>query len=309
MVVTMTMDLEKYAKKLEQWSNKELSKTERSIRRTYRELVKKVLAELGVIYQSYEKDGILTYEEMMKYDRLKKFINSLTEHVNVMSKEARVEITTLLSESYLFSYQWMGWAIEREAHKKLQYTTLKLEQIKRAINNPITGLTLSETLEKNRRDIISKIQQNVTQSLVRGSTYKEIASELNKVFDNDYKKSIRVARTETHRVREQGALDSAKYANKKGVVMMKKWRNMKDSRVRRTSKANHLKMDNVKIPVDALFNLGNGEYGEAPGNTGYAHHDINCRCILVYEIDKVVGRTNDDLAKQTFEDFKKAMKS
>lgn len=307
MAVT-TMDLEKYAKKLDEWANKELLKTENSIRKTYKELVKKALAELGAIYEKYEKDGVLTYEDMMKYDRLKKFFDSLFRHVNTMSEDTQTTILILLSSSYLYSYEWMGWAIEKETMKKIGYKTLKLDQIKRAIDNPVKGLTLSETLEKNRKDIIYKIRQTVTQGLVRGSTYKQMASELNQVFDDDYKKSIRVARTETHRVVQQGALDSAKYANKKGIIMMKKWRNMKDSRVRQTSKANHVKMDNVKIPVEELFDLGNGERGEAPGNTGYAHHDINCRCILVYEIERIEGKTNDDLARQTFEDFKKAMR-
>ncbi|WP_158674362.1 phage minor head protein [Lysinibacillus antri] len=302
------MDLEKYARKLSEWNTKELAKTEKSIRTIYQKLVKEVLAQIGLIYEKYETDGKLTYEQMMQYDRLKKLMNTIIEHVNAMSKQTQTVITTLLSESYMYSYEWMGWAIEKEARKAIGYTSLAIEQIKAAINNPVKGLTLSETLEKNRRDIIYKIQQNVTQSLVRGSTYKEMASSMTEMFEGDYTKSIRVTRTETHRVREQGTLDSAKYANSKGIIMVKKWRNMKDSRVRKTPKANHVKMDHVKIPVNDLFDLGNGEKGIAPGNTGYAHHDIHCRCILIYEIDKVEGKTNDDLAKQTFEEFQKAMR-
>ena len=301
------MDLEEYSKKLEQWSDKELEKIEGSIRFYYRQLVNVALGELGKIYADYEDDGELTYESMIKYDRLKKFIDSLNGHVDTMSNEIQSSISTHLAESYVYSYAWMGWAIEKEARKNLQYSSLKIEQIRAALDNPVKGLTLSQTLEKNRRDIIYKIQQDVTQSLVRGSTYKDMASSLQETFEGDYQKAIRVARTETHRVREQGALDSAKRANNKGIVMLKKWRNMKDSRVRKKSKANHVKMDGKKIPVDDLFELGNGEVGIAPGNTGYAHHDINCRCLLVYEISDVVGRTNDDLATQTFEDFRDAM--
>lgn len=113
MAVT-TMDLEKYAKKLDEWANKELSKTESSIRKTYKELVKKALVELGTIYEKYEKDGVLTYEDMMKYDRLKKFINSLIEHVNIMSKDTQTTILALLSSSYLYSYEWMGGRLKKK---------------------------------------------------------------------------------------------------------------------------------------------------------------------------------------------------
>ncbi|GGA31151.1 phage minor head protein [Psychrobacillus lasiicapitis] len=303
------MDLEQYSEKLEKWVDKELSKIEGSIRLFYRQLVNVALSELGKIYADYEEDGQLTYESLIKYDRLKKFIDSLNEHVDTMSQETQKSISAHLAESYVYSYAWMGWVIESEAQKNLQYKTLKAEQIKAAIDNPVKGLTLSKTLERNRRVIIYKIQQEVTQSLVRGSTYKEMATTLKDTFEGDYNKAIRVTRTETHRVREQGTLDSAKRASSKGVIMLKKWRNMKDSRVRKSSKANHRKMDQKKIPVDDLFDLGNGERGVAPGNTGYAHHDINCRCILVYEIESIKGQTNDDLAQQTFEDFREAMES
>lgn len=299
------MDLEKYSKKLDQWSNKQLSSTEKSIRLFYRKLVKDVLAELGAIYEKYEVDGKLTYAEMMKFDRLKKFTESMSQHINTMSKTTQTSFYALLSRHYAYSYEWMSWAIEKEARVSMQYRSVKADQIKQAIDNPVKGLTLAATLEKNRRDIIYKINQNVTQNLVRGSTYKEMASNLTETFQGDYEKSIRIARTETHRVREAGTLDSVQNANKRGVVMMKKWVNMKDSRVRKTSKANHMKMDQVKIPVDDLFDLGKGEKTSAPGNSGYAHHDINCRCFLVYEIDRIEGRTNDQLAEQTFEDFRK----
>lgn len=301
------MDLEKYSKQLEKWQNKRLSDTENSIRLFYRKLVRTVLNEVAALYEKYERDGELTYAEMMKYDRYKRFMDSLTLHVNTMSKTTRNSIDKLLSECYTYSYAWMGWAIQSSARKKLQYTALKIEQIRRAVDNPVTGLTLKQTMEKNRRDIIHRINQTVTQNLVKGVTYKDMAVSLTETFEGDYNKAIRVARTETHRVREQATLDSAQHANKRGVVMVKKWRNMKDSRVRKKSKANHVKMDNVKVPVDDHFDLGRGERTLAPGNSGYAHHDINCRCLLVYEIDRIEGQTNDDLARQTFEDFQRAM--
>lgn len=301
------MDLEKYSKQLAKWQDKQLNIVENSIRLFYRKLVRTVLGEVATLYEKYEKDGQLTYAEMMKYDRYKSFMQSLELHVNSMSKTTQKSISELLSNSYVYSYAWMGWAIQSSSRKRLQYTALKMDQIRLAVENPITGLTLKQTLEKNRRDIIYRINQTVTQNLVKGTTYKDMAVSLTETFEGDYSKSIRVARTETHRVREQAMLDSAQHANKRGVVMVKKWRNMKDSRVRKTSKANHQKMDGVTVPVDDLFDLGRGERGIAPGNIGHAHHDINCRCLLVYEIERIEGQTNDDLARQTFEDFQRTL--
>ena len=301
-------DLEKYSQQLDKWHGKQLAQIENSIRLFYRKLTRTVLAEIGVLYEKHERDGQLTYAELQKFDRLKKFIATMTQHINTMSKTTQKSISELLSNGYIYSYQWMGWAIEKEARRRLQYTSLKLDQIKKALDNPVTGLTLAETIEKNRRDIIYRINQLVTQQLAKGVTYKDMAKALTETFEGDYAKAVRVARTESHRVKEQATLDSVKHANSRGVVMMKKWRSMKDSRVRKTSKANHRKMDGVTIPVDEMFDLGKGEQTSAPGNSGYAHHDINCRCLLVYEIQSIKGQTNDDLARQTYEDFQNAMR-
>ncbi len=63
-------------------------------------------------------------------------------------------------------------------------------------------------------------------------------SVFQKVLDGDYKKSVRVARTEVHRVREaglnEGARDFDAQLKEAGVDMRmaKIWRTMKDNRVR-----------------------------------------------------------------------------
>src|SRR4051794_24634942 len=126
--VTTMKDLEKYSRQLDKWHGKQLSQTENSIKLFYRKLTRTVLAEIGVLYEKYERDGQLTYAEMQKFDRLKKFIATMTQHVNTMSKMTRNSISELLSNGYVYSYQWMGWAIEKEARRRLRYTSLKLDQ-------------------------------------------------------------------------------------------------------------------------------------------------------------------------------------
>lgn len=301
------MNLEKYSLELMKWVEKQLQASESDIRKEYQKLVKRILVDLSELFEKYEKDGQLTYAELAKYNRLTDFLKQIERQIGATSLELSVVLTGLLSAVYVRSYYYTGWSVQKESLKPLNYRTIKQNQIKRAIDNPVRGLTLTETLEKQRRDIIYTIRQTVTQSVVKGVTYKEMASELKERFEGDYKKAIRVARTETHRVREQGTLDSARYAASKGVQMLKKWRNMKDSRVRKTSKANHVQMDHKLIPVEDMFDLGGGKQGIAPGNTGYAEHDINCRCILVYEIGTVTGNVDKTLGNQLFNTFEKEL--
>lgn len=301
------IDLDKYAKLLAEWSDKFTKKYEKELNSMYSELIKAALALLGSIFNSYEKDGKLTYTEMMKYKRLDSFHTQMNVLINTMSKKQRDSLLDLLGEHYEYSWDWMAWAIENEADIRLKNIKTKLDQVEKAMQNPISGLTLDETLEKNRREIIIKVKREVTQSLVQGSTYKQTADRLTKAFEGDYVKSVRVARTETHRVREQASLESAQEANNQGIIMVKRWMNMKDERVRQTPKANHVSLGGQSVPVDEPFDLGSGEKGQAPGMTGYAHHDINCRCLTGYSIERIEKQSQKDVAKRTFGEYQMAI--
>ena len=131
--------------------------------------------------------------------------------------------------------------------------------------------------------------------------------------EGNYKKAVRIVRTETHRVREAGFHDSAlevdSAARAAGLQMVKTWRTMKDERVRpnaryrtksgwktvRRGPADHQKMEGVSVPVDQEFDLGGGVKAKAPGQSGVAGQDINCRCFLEYGMKPLQSPENGDI--------------
>lgn len=80
--------------------------------------------------------------------------------------------------------------------------------------------------------------------------------------------------------------------------MCKTWHTMKDERVRpqrrRRGKkgwstkmgngANHMKLEGQTVLADEPFDLLDGNKADAPGQSGIAGHDINCRCYVSYEM-------------------------
>ena len=134
-----------------------------------------------------------------------------------------------------------------------------------------------------------------------------MAGRIKQSVDGSYKKAIRISRTETHRVREAGNLDAARSVQEalsSGNVplqMMKVWKTMKDERVRpakqkgRNKQYDHRKMDGVAVKIDEEFILPSGAKTMAPGQSGVAGEDINCRCYLSYELRKV----DEESVKQT----------
>ena len=81
--------------------------------------------------------------------------------------------------------------------------------------------------------------------------------------------------------------------------MVKTWHTMKDERVRpqrvyktksgwkqgkSKGKYDYQKMEGVQVPINEEFTLPSGAKTQAPGKSGVAGEDINCRCFLSYDV-------------------------
>lgn len=282
------LDLSKYVGKLEKLTDKELAALEKEIVKLYGKLRKSFVEIFSEAFSKYEVDGQLSYEEMARYNRLESLMKQLEEQTNENQKNYKTLLNATLGTIIFDSYLHQSWALGIEANTNvipIKKLSLKDQMLKAAITNPVAGLTLNEILERNRRDIIWTIRQETTRAIVRGLTYKEMTNTLTDVLEGDRNKAIRIARTESHRARETGSMEFAKQLSGNGIKVKKKWLTMRDSRVRKTRKANHHKMHGIIVDLDEMFDLGDGKKTMAPGQSGYAEHDINCRCIATHQYD------------------------
>ena len=143
-----------------------------------------------------------------------------------------------------------------------------------------------------------------------GDRFDTMAKRVQKALIGDngtggsYAKSVRIVRTEAHRVREQGNHDATSDLGSKltpaSFEIVKVWHTMKDERVcpnsvRKTKKGwkhtsngqyNHVKMEGQSVPVNEPFQLPSGATAMSPGMSGVAGEDINCRCFVSYEVKK-----------------------
>ena len=282
-----------------------LSRQQTAIKKQYEEMLQGILQDVSGYYTKLEQGGKLTLEEMAKYKRLDSLVKQIESQSRQLTKQRQNALVAYLKESMKYSYEYMAYGIETETLARLGFSQIKSEQILASINNPIRGLTLNETLEKNRKEVVYQLRTRLTQQLVKGSSYRTMATALKDVVENDYRKAITIARTETHRVTEAGKQEAVTRATNQGIVMKKKWNTSRDSRVRKTTRSNHVALDGQTVSSDQSFNLGKGVTAMTPGQSGKAEHDINCRCFVTYSVERVEKKTHQELADMTFEQWKK----
>ncbi|MGN1456948.1 MAG: hypothetical protein ACI4XP_03215 [Acutalibacteraceae bacterium] len=281
---------------------------EKNIRRLYKALLTNLIGFLGNEYAQYAVDGALTVSILQEKVRYAKFLEEIEQNIDALTPKTSKEILNVVEETYSACYLGMIDAVKKakntkEALKYLEGLPVRPEVMKRAIENPVSGLTLPDRLQKNRKDVIYDIKQQINISLMNGDRYETTAKKIAERLDISYGKATNIVRTETHRVQEGGFMDSANdIANTldgSGLVYIKIYRNMGDERVRPQQRrytsrgwkttysrngANHIKINGQVRKVTEPFEYSDGVKTMSPGNSGYAKHDCRCRCFVEYDL-------------------------
>lgn len=269
--------LEWYLERLNDESDKMLVSYEKTLRKAYTVLLNDMNNTIANTYAKLDDNDLIN--SLMKYHRKDNVEKVLTDLINEFSKAKYKGMYNQLRDQLLFAYQYYYTGLTEVAGKSYKLTPLKREWLTATIENEIAGLTLKETLQRDRQNIIYSLKSNLIQGVNRGESYSQMAKRMKDVVNGDYQKAVRIARTETHRVKEAGTYESALKGEKAGIKQMKTWNSSNDGRTRKE----HRKLDGKTIPMDEYFRVGSAK-ALKPGDTGRAEHDINCRCFLTYEI-------------------------
>lgn len=295
---------------------------EAEIRKAYRALLKDLKAFISDTYVKYAEDDKLTFGMLQKASYDARFLKEIEERIGVASRRAAKELHALVEETYKHAYESMVDGVMKQGVDKLDETfaeavAITPDQIKNVVSNPI----MEVALEKNHRDIIYDIKRCVAVGLMNGDRYTTVAREITNILNMDkgaYKRACMIARTETHRVREAGnhdaavRVDDALQKGTTGMRMTKTWITMKDEavrpQIRRRGKggstkkmgkgANHMVLHGQCVLETEDFDLKDGNTAPAPGLSGVAGHDINCRCFA-----KRVMMTDEEFFEKTGKHF------
>lgn len=137
-----------------------------------------------------------------------------------------------------------------------------------AMGNSVTNENFSSSYAPSVDDVMK-----VVDAKVAGKTWRERVEEY---FANGGtgEDLARIADTETHRIANTAALDTARYAGARN----KTWVTMLDDRVRDT----HDYLEGQTVGIDEDFYTYDGDHASAPGLFELAENNVNCRCEILF---------------------------
>lgn len=280
---------------------------------------KKIINDLKKIYKEAltdinQKVAVLMVDESMQskiyqvgyQNRLKKQIEASLELLNSGQYE---KVHNYLQDCY--SSGFIGAMYDLHGQGIPLIMPIDQKAMVKAVQ---TGSKISKDLYtklgKDVGDLKKRITSEVSRGVAQALPYKDVTRNLNNVTRIGLNRSMRIARTEGHRITQASALDGMRSAKSAGADVLKQW----DATLDGHTREHHRELDGQIRDVDDDFEVG-GMTVEAPGMFGDPAEDCNCRCCLLqrarWELDESELDTLRERAdyfgldkEKDFDDFK-----
>lgn len=187
---------------------------------------------------------------VLPFDELNRFATQIRERYGTRKLESSDDYEDIIDEMldlFLLAYA-QGNTVTQEnlaylaPGRELQKPTI--DEVMQVVNAKVAG----QTWEERTRDWFAN-----------GGSVEDI---------------VRIAETETHRIANTAALDTAKRLG----ATKKTWVTMADDKVRDL----HIPLEGMAVSIDSDFYTWDGDHAPAPGLFESAENNVNCRCELIF---------------------------
>ncbi|MEG0694170.1 MAG: phage minor head protein [Erysipelotrichaceae bacterium] len=275
---------------------------EREIEVLFLEEMRLLSIQLGDMFERYSEGGIVSRDEMMKFNRLQQMESEFIQRMKVLTQKQE-EITKRSVENvFIESYQYNMFSIESVA-KVAVFGGLATSLINEYLYDNMSPTTWRDTINEDNNKLIRGIRSVLITGITNGQTLKEMSDEMKDQIRIGQNRALTTIQSETHRADEDASLKSMRDAKDKGVIMKKRWLATLDSRTRKT----HQHLDGQTIDIDDYFVSKSGRKALAPRKFGVAKEDINCRCRIISILDGLepeARRARDEVNQGTIINYK-----
>lgn len=262
---------------------------ELSIRREYKQVLQKLQAIIAKYYAAYgnSDDSTMTQGDLRTAGQYKNFLQDVLDNLDGVAEPVDNQIRQAIEDTYTTCYNGMvNAALQSTNNTQLSSLLSGLssttpETVKSVVENPMQKLTLSTVLSRRRNQIVKSTKETLAVGLASGDSYTRMAQRIADTLNGDYKKAMRIVRTESNRAINRGFQDVTKEASEmllgSDYIEVKEWCSSEDESVRST----HQHLNGKKLHSLDMFE-SSGAKADCPGSFGVAKEDINCRCFLMY---------------------------
>lgn len=225
--------------------------------------------------------------DAQRMNKLNALMSAIQRDIIKLTKTDIQILIKELKEVHTLSYDLSNNAFKQGLQLDLTFASLTPESIKAAVMNQYEKIKWNKSLVEHSGQYIADIREEITKGLIKGDTYTEIAANITSRANINASKVMRIVRTETHRVNNEGRLETFDRVKEAGDALGFKvkriWKAIHDNRTR----VSHNHLDGKPENNDGIFITELGSELKAPSvsaGNALAKDVINCRCTTLIKI-------------------------
>lgn len=300
--MTINQQIQKLLQRADKITDTEIRNAEKSLIKVYKNSLDNIKTDVAKLYERMGDD--VSIATANQYNRLKNLEINIDELTKALAQVDIKETTSVIKTVYQHEYNYTYFAVESSVKTNLSFVSLNNDEIISAIFSDLSLIKWTDRTKQNIQVLNRNIKESITEGIVQGKSYQNVARSITEKYNVAINKSSKIVRTESHRVANQSRLKAKKrierIAKKKDINTYKVWVAADDERTRKL----HNRLDNQRADKDGKFKI-DGIETDAPGLSGVASFDINCRCSLRIELDGISTSGNDNIP-DNFDDYMKS---
>lgn len=276
----------------------------KDLEKSYKQAVKDIDRVIADLMARKDTENLQAIIYQIKYQNALK--SELEGFLSVLHTRNYTLIDNYLKDCYQNAH--IGTLFDLQGQGIPLILPLEQEQMISAITlNSKLSAPLYNTLGYNVDFLKTNVRMEISRGIAQSLSYQEIARNIKNTTNVDYNKTLRIAKTEGHRIQCESAYNVQVRAKQKGATIVKQWDSTLDSRTRES----HQKLDGELVKVDEKFSNGLLYPGDSNGT---ASEVVNCRCALLQrakwaltdeEFTKMNGKTNELQHFESVDDYNK----
>lgn len=156
------------------------------------------------------KQKIINISIKQRITRLQALQYKVDIILSQLENNAGVEINNNFFETLENTYYKNLYGIENYTNIHTDFALMNTEIVDNILKYNWSGVTYSDRIWRNQVELKQKLKDSLNKNFIQGSSITQVAAELSKILESDYKNSLRLMRTEANYINNRASIESYK---------------------------------------------------------------------------------------------------
>lgn len=156
------------------------------------------------------KEKIMNISVKQRITRLQSLQDKIDIILEQLQNNSNVEINNTFFETLENTYYKNIYEVEKNEHIHTDFTLMNQKTADSILTYNWSGVTYSDRIWRNQIELRQKLKDSLNKNFIQGNSIGELAAEISKAIDTDYKNCVRLMRTEVNYINNKASIQAYK---------------------------------------------------------------------------------------------------